>query len=77
MNKARRKAIENLSEQLEEIQSAIQELRDEEEEAYDNLPESLQEGEKGDAMQEAIEYLDNADSFIEDAKDALNDAVCL
>lgn len=77
MNKARRKAIEKISDKLEELQAELQMLKDEEEEAYDNLPESLQEGEKGDAMQEAIEYLENADSFIEDAKDALNDAVCL
>lgn len=77
MNAKRRKAIEKISEQLEELQAAIQEIKDEEEEAYDNLPESLQDGEKGDIMQEAIEYLDNADSFIEVAKDALNDAVCL
>lgn len=77
MNKQRRKAIEKISDKLEELQAELQMLKDEEEEAYDNLPESLQDGEKGEAMQEAIEYLDNADSFIEDAKDALNDAVCL
>lgn len=77
MNKQRRKAIERISEKLEELQEEIQMLKDEEEEAYDNLPESLQDGEKGEAMQEAIEYLDNADSFIEEARDALNDAVCL
>ena len=77
MNKQRRKAIEKISDKLEELQAELQMLKDEEEEAYDNLPESLQDGEKGEAMQETIEYLDNADSFIEDAKDALNDAVCL
>lgn len=77
MNKQRRKAIEKISDKLEELQAELQMLKDEEEEAYDNLPESLQDGEKGEAMQEAIEYLDNADSYIEEARDALNDAVCL
>ena len=73
MNKARRKAIEKISEQLEELQAELQELRDAEEEAYDNLPESLQEGEKGDAMQEAIDNMESADSSIQDAIDYLGE----
>jgi t-SNARE complex subunit (syntaxin) len=77
MNKERRKAIEKISDKLTDLQAELEELREAEEEAYDNLPESLQDGEKGDAMQEAIEHLEDADSYIEEAKDALNDAVCL
>lgn len=59
---------------LEDIQFALetlQEVRDEEEEAYDNLPESLQDGEKGDMMQDAIDSLDDAICSIEEAADTL------
>ena len=59
---------------LTDIQDALetlQEVRDEEEEAYDNLPESLQDGERGDMMQEAIDNLDDAIGSIEEAADTL------
>lgn len=46
---------------------AVEGLRDEEQEAFDGLPESLQGGERGDQMQEAIQYLDDAISGIEEA----------
>ena len=49
----------------------LQEVRDEEEESYDNLPEGLQCGEKGDMMQDAIGYLEDAIDIIEDAADTL------
>ena len=39
---------------------------EEEREAYDNLPESIQEGERGCAMEEAADNLDDAVSTIED-----------
>ena len=48
MNKHRRKAIADIMAQIDDLHSQIEELRDEEQDAYDNLPEGLQEGEKGD-----------------------------
>lgn len=67
MNKERRKAIEQISERLVALKDEINSIaegiecqRDEEQEAYDNLPESLQNGDRGSAMQEAIEALDAA-----------------
>lgn len=75
MNAKRRKKIEKLLfTQLEDIKTAIESIRDEEEEAYDNLPESLQDGERGDKMQEAMDNLENAASGIDDVLDYLNDA---
>ena len=55
---------------IDDIRSAYADLemvKDEEEYAYDNLPESLQCGEKGDIMQEAIDDLDNVLSMIDEA----------
>lgn len=61
---------------LEDVQHALatlQEVRDEEEEAYDNLPESMQDGERGEMMQDAIDALDNALFPLEDVVSTLED----
>jgi predicted outer membrane protein len=49
-------------------------LRDEEEEAYENLPESIQESERGETMTDAIGNLEDAISTLEDATSCLSDA---
>lgn len=54
MNSERRKRLAKICEQLEEIQVEIQAIADEEQECYDNLPESLQYAERGERMK-AIE----------------------
>lgn len=77
MNRSRRqriqKAVDAYLAKLEEIKedliNVLTEVKDEEEEAYYNMPESLQEGEKGEAMQEAIDALDYAVSGIDEEPD--------
>lgn len=77
MNRSRRqriqKAVDAYLTKLEEIKenliNELTEVKDEEEEAYYNMPESLQDGEKGKAMQEAIDALDYAVSEIEEEPD--------
>ena len=66
MNAKRRNAIDSvineLIEKFEEIKAEaidqLSEIRDEEQEAYDNLPESLQESERGENMQDCIDALE-------------------
>jgi hypothetical protein len=72
MNKERRKAItaatalvEAARNAMDEARVAIEAIRDEEQEYYDAMPESIQSGEKGEAAQTAIETLDNAISELE------------
>lgn len=70
MNKDRRKAIAELIEVIEKIdadyiQTRIEELRDEEQEYFDNMPESFQMGDKGQAAEAAVSYLDEAMSAVE------------
>ena len=60
MNNTRRKSLRELIETTEGIKSKIEELRTEEEEYYNNMPESFQDGEKGDRAQTVIVYLDEA-----------------
>ena len=74
MNKDRRARISALQAQLQDIMSALDEIRNEEQEAYDNLPESFQYGERGDAMTDAIDNLDEAASTLEDVDSYLDDA---
>lgn len=65
MNRVRRKSLKDilgkmdeLSAMLENVKDAIQTVLDEEQEAYDNLPEGLQEAERGQQMQEYIDALE-------------------
>ncbi|ASG84199.1 hypothetical protein KG918_003473 [Salmonella enterica] len=58
MNNERRKRLAALSQQLAELKDDIQSVLDEEEEAFNNLPEGLQSGERGDSMQTDIASLD-------------------
>lgn len=60
MNNTRRKNLRGLIEKTEGLKLEIEELRTEEEEYYNNMPSSVQDGEKGDRAQTVIEYLDEA-----------------
>lgn len=67
MNKMRRKALQGivaqmdaLSETLAEIKEALEGVCDEEQKAFDNMPEGLQDSERGEQMQEYIETMSEA-----------------
>lgn len=60
MNKIRRKQLQEASELIAKAQGIIESVKDEEQEAHDNLPESIQYGEKGQQMEEYIDMLDEA-----------------
>lgn len=64
MNKERRKKIEVIKDSFLDLQEDLQAVLDEEQEAYDNLPESLQESEKGERMSSSIENIDSAMSSL-------------
>lgn len=73
MNKQRRKALTELMDRItklesdrDEIKDALETLRDEEEESFENMPESLQQGDTGQAMEEAIDALGEAINSLED-----------
>jgi len=84
MNNDRRKALDELYKRLELIQLAVENItdadevhdlleavRDEESEARENMPESLQEGEQGQRSQEAIDNLDTAVDKVKEIADAI------
>lgn len=71
MNKARRLSIMKTINSLQILKSDVENIQSEEQDAYDNLPESLQDSERGDRMQEAIDNLDDAMTLIDEAVTAL------
>ena len=67
MNNARRKAIRNVISQLKKpdpnwnmIESELNSILDEETDAMDNIPESLQDTDRYQICEESIDYLDSA-----------------
>lgn len=75
MNKIRRKRIENAIEKLEKIMAEFEDIRDDEQDCFDNLPESLQYSERGETMEEAIDVLDTVLDNINDAIDAARELI--
>lgn len=75
MNKWLRNDLVKISEQVEELSSDIERIRDGEEEKLDNLPESLQDSNKAEAFQEVIDFLDDALTSMTEACEAITNAV--
>ena len=74
MNNERRTRQALLAQQVTELKDDVQAVLEEEEDAFNNLPEGLQNGERGDAMQTAIAALDAAVSALEETSDQLAEA---
>lgn len=74
MNKTQRNQIEKWIDSLTEIKEGVESMIEEENEKYENMPESLQDSERGEKMYEGIENLESASSSLEEAIDSLNDA---
>ena len=75
MNAQRRKAISKLIEQIEGIQQDIEMYKDKEKECCYNLPDSILESKRGDAMRYAISQLDDAYNSLDDVMSYLEDAI--
>ena len=74
MNVTRRRRIAALQGKLNELQEELSAILEEEQEAYDNFPESLQESERGQRMYEAIDNLENAVGCFEEIEGYLLEA---
>lgn len=75
MNKIRRKKLEEVRTLIEKVDGLLQEIRDDEQEAFDNLPEALQGGERGEAMEAAMDAMDEVLSDLEGVNEPLDVAV--
>lgn len=70
MNNKRRKEIEKISNQITELLGGLQVIQEEEQEAFDNLPEGIQESEKGEVIEENA---DNIQSVIDEIESQLTE----
>jgi flagellar biosynthesis chaperone FliJ len=75
MNQKRRDGLDKLVSEIEQLKSDLEGFRDEEQEYKDNMPESLQNGDKGEAATAAIEYMENAITKLEEALDDIANAI--
>ena len=82
MNKDRRKALKEAVDQLETAKTAldlasslIETAKDEEQEFFDNMPESFQQADKGQAAEAAVSALGDAINEIESAVDHIEGAL--
>ncbi|BAO53084.1 hypothetical protein KPP23_057 [Pseudomonas phage KPP23] len=74
MNNARRKQLAEIVDQMQELRARLDELQNEEQEAFDNMPESLQQGEKGQQSETAAERIGHAGDSLDEAISALEEA---
>lgn len=75
MNRQRRKEIENLAAQIEGARAGCEQVQGDEQEYVDNMPESFQNGAKGERAQAAADALEEAVQALEEAKEALERAM--
>lgn len=74
MNKARRATLADLKQRIEELRDELDELKGEEQDYFDNMPESLQGGEKGEASQTALDAMQEAYDALDQAADSVDAA---
>lgn len=75
MNAQRRKEIAKAIALIEDAIAILDSVAEEEREAYDNLPESLQYSERGERMEECAEAIEYVSSELTDQIDSLNNAI--
>mgnify|MGYP006391950111 CR=1 FL=1 len=75
MNAQRRKEIAKAIALIEDAIAILDSVAEEEREAYDNLPESLQYSEHDERMEECADAIEYVSSELTDQIDSLNDAI--
>ncbi len=74
MNKIRREALGKIREIIEAASSELENLQDEEQEYFDNMPESLKLGEKGETAENAVTNLGSAVDDLEQVLNSIDEA---
>ena len=77
MNKARRCSIEKAVDNMDTIKQILEDILDEEQEYYENIPENLQCSERALSSQDAIEYILEAIENLDCAISGLTDAIAV
>lgn len=75
MNNDRRKLIRGIVDRLSAIKEDIDSVLYDEQEAFDNMPEGLQQSARGEASQNALEWLESSSCQVDEAIGELTDAM--
>ena len=75
MNKQRRKELGKAVAILNDALGILEDICAEEQDAYDNLPDGIRDGERGEEMSGYIDSMEEQKSAIEDAISAIEDIV--
>lgn len=73
MNKERRALLRRAADMVYEAKVIVARANDDEENAYDNLPDGIRESDRGDTMQETIDQLDNIIEELDNAYDQIRE----
>ena len=75
MNKKRRNELQLIINELEILKERLVQVKEEEEEAYDNMPTSLQESERGEIIYENISSLDDIFESMQESIDSMQEII--
>lgn len=75
MNNPRRKKLNTILEQLIKIHAALEEVKDEEQDYFDNIPENLRNSERYDKAENAVAALEDALSMFDEIADKIEVAL--
>lgn len=73
MNKERRMKISNTIKKIEQVKEELQEILNEEESVFDNMPENLQSSMRGEESEEAINCMSEAIDALDNAIEQLEE----
>ena len=71
MNALRRKELRKAIELIEQAKSIVEQMQAEEQDCFDNLPEGIQNSERGEAIEECAYKLDEVLEGLEEQVDEL------
>jgi predicted RecB family endonuclease len=73
MNQERRKILQGLSGEIVSLRGRVEEIKDEESEKLDRMPDNMKSGEKGQELEEIVEKLTEAVDNLETASGCIDE----
>jgi ABC-type transporter Mla subunit MlaD len=74
MNKERRTQIEEILNELGNLKDQVDALASDEQDAFDSMPEGLQNSDRGQSMEASADALDEAGALLSEVLGLLSDA---